>query len=92
MSQFLFVGGPFHGRVEDIYSNSAIEPVGSTELRVSVGDEVVIYERSDFSRWNGPHYRVAVANGASELIPQTIDEMNYHTSKISPIPKVTSTD
>ncbi|AGB78350.1 hypothetical protein D782_2379 [Enterobacteriaceae bacterium strain FGI 57] len=77
MSQFLFVGGPFHGRVEDIYSNPAIEPVGSTELRVSVSNEVVIYERSDFSLWNGLHYRVAAAEGSSGLIPRTIEEMNY---------------
>lgn len=77
MSQYLFVGGPLHGRIEDIYSNTAIEPLDSRELRVSMGNEVVIYKRTDFSRCNGLHYRVAFAEGSSGLIPQTIEEMNY---------------
>lgn len=77
MSEFLFVGGPLHGRVEDIYANSTIEPSGSTELRVTYNNEVFRYDRSDYSRWNSPHYRVAVFEGANELIQQTIDQTRY---------------
>lgn len=77
MSEFLFVGGPLHGRVLDIYSNENIVPEGSMNLRVTMDGDVVQYKRSSFSYCNGLNYRVAVAEGASELIPQTIEEENY---------------
>ncbi|WP_213192575.1 hypothetical protein [Klebsiella aerogenes] len=77
MSEFLFVGGPLHGQVRDIYSHDSIEPIGSIQLAISIDNEVFMYERSDYSRWKGPHYRVAVLPGECNRIQQTIDETGY---------------
>lgn len=77
MSEFLFVGGPFHGQVKDIYSHESIEPIGSIQLAINIDNEVFMYERSDYSRWEGPHYRVAVLPSESNRIQQTIDETGY---------------
>lgn len=77
MSEFLFVGGPLHGQVKDIYSHDIIEPIDSTQLAFSFDNAVFMYERSDYSRWEGPHYRVAVLPGESHRIQQTIDETGY---------------
>lgn len=77
MSEFLFVGGPLHGQVKDIYSHESIEPIGSVQLAINFDNEVFMYERSDYSRWEGPHYRVAVLLGESNRIQQTIDETGY---------------
>lgn len=79
MSKFLFVGGPLHAQVRDIYNSENIEPVegDSTRVLVTVNNETVTYDRTDYSKWMGPHYRVAVFSGASGLIQQTIDETDY---------------